>query len=115
MSDGPIMKDGEQFDPDKATFDDISSYRIIDIRDPFTATSEPIEFLQTENIPFEAFGYGANEQIKQNEAVLITCYHGIDSLKLVKWMRGLGYTKVYSIVGGYERLRQLADKGHFKS
>ena len=114
MSDGPILNDGEQFDPDKATRADFDGYRIIDVRDPFTATSQPIDFLPAENIPFEAFGYGATDQLNMDEAILISCYHGIDSLRLAKWLRGLGYAKTYSISGGYERLRQLADKGHFK-
>lgn len=114
MSDRPILKDGEQFDAEKATLTDFEAFRIIDVRDPFTAAAQPIDFLPAENIPFEAFGYGATERIGMDEAVLISCYHGIDSLRLVKWLRGLGYKEVYSIVGGYERLRHLAERGCFK-
>lgn len=86
---------------------ELMKWRLIDIRDPQTAAREPITCLKSENLPLQTFTFGVPPSIRAHDRLLISCYHGNNSLMLTRWLREQGFTDVWSVRGGYEVLRGL--------
>ncbi|WP_018984327.1 thiosulfate sulfurtransferase GlpE [Salinimonas chungwhensis] len=83
--------------------DNMSAYRIVDIRDPnsFTMGHMP------DAIPLNNDNFGAFvQQTDRAQPVVVVCYHGISSQQAATVIANQGFAEVYSMDGGFEAWKQ---------
>ena len=82
----------------QAVADNMSAYRVVDIRDPQSYANGHISgSLHLDNHSLPDFIAAAD----LDHPLIVTCYHGHSSQQAAAWLAGQGFEKVYSLDGGF--------------
>jgi molybdopterin/thiamine biosynthesis adenylyltransferase/rhodanese-related sulfurtransferase len=79
----------------------LQRYRIIDIREPEEVEVQPLEGVPHDHLPMSRWD-PQRIPIDREETCLLSCAHGIRSLRLAEFLRQQGYAKVYSAKDGWQ-------------